>query len=73
MLLLHSKNDQVVPWMQSKDMHKTMIVAGTSSDIIISEDGGHSGPANAKELMVTFFRKVLVEQGAAPDADKRRR
>jgi len=70
MLLIHSKNDRTVPWLQSQDMHKTMIEAGISSDIEISEDGGHGGPANAKELMVTFFRKVLVEQGAAPDVDK---
>lgn len=70
MLLIHSKNDRTVPWLQSQDMYKTMIEAGISSDIEISEDGGHGGPANAKELMVTFFRKVLVEQGAALNIGK---
>lgn len=73
MLLIHSKNDRTVPWLQSQDIHKAMIEAGISSDIEISEDGGHGGPANAKELMVTFFRKVLAEQHAALDADKRLR
>lgn len=73
MLLLHSENDQTVPWMQSKDMHKKMIESGIRSDVDVSKTGGHGGPENKKKLMVTFFRKVLVEQDAAPDADKRRK
>lgn len=71
-LLMHSKNDQVVPWLQSQDMHKKMIEAGLSSKINISEDGGHGGPPNAKELMVKFFRKVLIEQNTATEAFKQR-
>jgi acetyl esterase/lipase len=64
MLLIHSRNDQTVPWMQSRDMHKKMTGAGIKSQIELSETGGHGGPPNAKELMVTFFRKVLVEKDA---------
>jgi acetyl esterase/lipase len=61
MLLLHSKNDQTVPWLQSKDMHKKMIEVGIRSEFDVSKTGRHGGPANTKDLMVTFFKKVLVE------------
>ena len=70
MLLMHSKNDQTVPWIQSRSMHKTMIEAGINSEIEISEEGGHGGPATAMKSMVNFFRKILAEQSAAPDADE---
>ncbi|MFZ5831962.1 MAG: alpha/beta hydrolase fold domain-containing protein [Planctomycetota bacterium] len=73
MLLLHSKDDRTVPWMQSRNMHEAMKKAGIASEIEISETGGHGGPATAKESMIAFFRKVLVERGAAPDAESQPR
>jgi acetyl esterase/lipase len=59
-LLMHSKDDRVVPWMQSRDMHTTLREAGIPSRIQLSDTGRHAGPPNARERMVAFFRKVLV-------------
>jgi len=73
MLLIHSRNDGTVPWMQSRDMHKKMTEASIKSEIVLSKTGGHGGPPNAKELMVTFFRKVLSKQDAPAAAAKPRR
>lgn len=61
-LLLHSMNDSTVPWLQSKDMHQAMTDLSIRSVLETSEEGGHGGPANSKELMVDFFRKTLVGQ-----------
>jgi len=72
-LLIHSKNDQTVPWMQSRNMHKAMMRVGIKSEIELCKTGGHAGPPNAKELMVVFFRKVLVEQDSPVDEAKPRR
>ena len=59
MLMIHSKNDETVPWMQSRCMHKAMTEAGINSEIEISEEGGHGGPETAMLSLVQFFRKVL--------------
>ncbi len=60
-LLLHSKNDPTVPWIQSKNMHQAMIEAGIESVFEMSGEGGHSGPVNAKERIVDFFRNTLAK------------
>ncbi|MBN2579447.1 MAG: prolyl oligopeptidase family serine peptidase [Pirellulales bacterium] len=70
-LLLHSKDDRTVPWMQSQDMYERMRKAGIASEIEISERGGHGGPRSAKKSMIAFFKKVLVERDASPNAEKR--
>ena len=67
-LLIHSKDDPIVPWMQSRNMHTRMARAGIKSELEIHETGGHTGPPTTMELMITFFRKVLADQGGAPDA-----
>ncbi len=59
LLLLHSKNDQTVPWLQSLEMHESMTRYGIHSVLETSEQGGHAGPANAKERLVAFFEKTL--------------
>lgn len=58
-LLLHSKDDPIVPWMQSRDMHARMARAGVQSELKIYETGGHVGPSTTMELMIAFLRKVL--------------
>ncbi|MFN5513977.1 MAG: prolyl oligopeptidase family serine peptidase [Cyanobacteriota bacterium] len=60
MLLMHSKDDPVVPWTQSEDMHEVMIQAGIASEIEIAEEGGHGGPPTLKESMLAFFRKIFL-------------
>ena len=61
MLFLHSKDDATVPWMQSQDMYHAMKKVGINSEIYLSDEGGHGGPSNAKQLMLRFFKKVLGE------------
>ncbi len=61
-LLTHSKDDPFVPWMQSRDMHAALTAAGVDAEIELSETGGHVGPANAKELVLSFLIKTLTEQ-----------
>lgn len=61
LLLIHSKNDTTVPWLQSQNFYDAMKAVGMGSEIMISKTGGHSGPGNAKDLMVDFFKKTLVE------------
>ena len=60
-LLIHSRDDPLVPWMQSRDMHAALIEAGAETEIELSETGGHVGPANSKELVLAFLRRALVE------------
>ena len=57
-LLMHSKDDQVVPWVQSREMHTALRQAGSPSEIALCDTGGHAGPPNARERMVAFFRDV---------------
>lgn len=61
-LLLHSKDDTTVPWLQSHKMHSAMQKAGARSEIFLSETGGHGGPPRSKDLMVAYFRKVLAKK-----------
>ncbi len=65
-LLLHSRNDRTVPWLQSKDMHARLKQAGIAAEIEISNDGGHRGPATAEKRIVTFFKKTLAKKATAP-------
>lgn len=58
-LLLHSKNDNIVPWLQSQDFYRKMQQKAVPGEMIVTDEGGHSGPQNSKELMVTFFEKTL--------------
>ncbi|MEM9644703.1 MAG: alpha/beta hydrolase [Planctomycetota bacterium] len=58
--LLHSRDDQVVPWMQSREMHDAVLKAGGRSQLVISENGGHGGPEESKEVMVSFFKDKLA-------------
>ena len=64
-LLIHSKDDPLVPWMQSRDMHAALREAGAEAEIELSESGGHVGPANSKELVLAFLRKALAEPSPA--------
>jgi acetyl esterase/lipase len=62
MLFLHARDDNIVPWPQSRDMHRAMLKAGVKSEITIYEKGGHGvNPSDANPLdeMVAFFRKHL--------------
>ena len=65
-LLLHSRNDRTVPWLQSRDMHARLKQAGIAAEIEISNDGGHRGPATAEKRIITFFKKTLTKKAAAP-------
>ena len=58
-LLLHCKNDPIVPWQQSDDVHQALQQAGVKSELVITERGGHGGPGNSKELMLAFFNKAF--------------
>lgn len=62
LLLMHSKDDPAVSWLQSQEMGQAMVKAGVASEIEITEDGGHGGPPTLKESMLRFFRKVLLGQ-----------
>ena len=61
-LFLHSKDDNTVPWQQSRDMHQAMKAAGVASEIRLYDTGGHGVDpkgANAMLEMIAFFRKRL--------------
>ena len=61
-LFMHSKDDSVVPWIQSRDMYRVMRDVGINSEIRIFETGGHGvRPLNEDpmEIMTSFFRKHL--------------
>ena len=61
-LFLHSKDDNTVPWQQSRDMHRAMKAAGVASEIRLYETGGHGvDPKGANPMleMIAFFRKRL--------------
>jgi acetyl esterase/lipase len=62
MLLIHSKDDPIVPWMQSRSMHAKLAEVGVQTELEIHETGGHIGPATTMELMITFFRKTLARE-----------
>lgn len=61
MLLLHSRDDGTVPWLQSRNMHRALIDAGVEAEIHLSESGGHGGHADSKDRMVTFFQNVFSD------------
>lgn len=60
LLLMHSKDDPAVSWLQSQEMHQAMLEGGVASELEIAEDGGHRGPPTLKESMLKFFRKFLL-------------
>lgn len=63
MLLIHSKDDSTVPWLQSQDMYERMRKAGIQSEIKYYERGGHGFQNKADEPkadMVRFFAKRLL-------------
>jgi len=66
LLLIHCKDDSVVPWIQSRDMHKKMKNAGIRAEIEYYEKGGHGfrteDPEEPKARMVAFFKKTLVKK-----------
>lgn len=59
-LLLHCRDDPLVPWQQSRDLHRALQSRGVDSELVVTETGGHAGPGDARERMVQFFRKVLA-------------
>ena len=61
MLLLHSRNDSTVPWPQSHNMHHALIDAGIKAQLHLADSGGHGGPSDSKERMVTFFTAVFAD------------
>ena len=68
MLLVHCKDDSVVPWIQSQDMYARMTEVGMQAEIECYDTGGHGfrteNPESPNARMVTFFRKVLAAQPA---------
>jgi acetyl esterase/lipase len=63
-LLLHCKDDTVVPWLQSQNMYEKLQAAGIHTEITYYETGGHGyrieDPEEPMARMVTFFRKVFT-------------
>ncbi|GAB5561363.1 MAG: hypothetical protein SynsKO_30100 [Synoicihabitans sp.] len=59
MLLLQSRDDNTVPWMQSRNFHDQLVAAGVAAEWHLAESGGHAGPVDSKARMVAFFRRVL--------------
>ena len=61
-LFLCCKNDAIVPWLQSQEMHDAMKASGAKSEIKIYNDGGHSF-RGLKDLpmedTVKYFDKTL--------------
>ena len=63
-LLLHSKDDRVVPWQQSRDMHAALLDAGIESELKLYENGGHAVDPRSEDtldVMVAYFAKHLFE------------
>lgn len=58
-LLIHCKDDTVVPWMQSCDLHRVLTQAGVPSELHTPDQGGHEGPESMYSDMVAFFNKWL--------------
>ena len=66
-LFLHSKNDAVVPWPQSRDMFDAIRKHSRHSELRLFQDGGHGvRPKDADPMkeMVLFFRKHLSAKTA---------
>lgn len=42
-------------------MHYAMQAAGATSTLEITEEGGHGGPPDSKQLMVAFFQETLAK------------
>jgi len=59
MLFIHTRDDPIVPWMQSRNMHAKMAEVGVRSALNIFENGGHETHPMAMELTLAFFREVL--------------
>lgn len=62
-LLLHCRDDPVVPWLQSRDMHEALTRMGVDSTLTIYETGGHGFETPEAEQgvgeMIEFFRAKL--------------
>jgi acetyl esterase/lipase len=60
MVLMHCKDDPVVPWMQSQNMHERMRAVGSQCEIELYETGGHGiGGQVVKPRALEFFKKTL--------------
>jgi|GEM_PF-2266108 len=55
-LLLRARDDQTVPWPQSREMHRALTTAGLMGELHLRETGGHRGPTDSKERRVVFFQ-----------------
>lgn len=60
-LLMHCKDDPIVPWQQSRDLNLALEKLKIPTELLITEKGGHGGPGDSMKLMVEFFRKHLSE------------
>lgn len=61
-LLMHSKNDRVLPWMQSRNMFLKLQDAGVPSMFELYETGGHAVQPKGKDpkaAMISFFKAHL--------------
>ncbi|MFW2475919.1 MAG: alpha/beta hydrolase family protein, partial [Sediminibacterium sp.] len=64
LLLLHSKDDYNVPYLQSVEMFKALRRLGKKVWLISGDSGGHGGPKFWGQYMIQFFDYYL--KGLAP-------
>jgi len=60
-LILHGKQDRLVPWKQSQELHEALEKAGATSELILVDDAGHDGKVAGPNMskINTFFQKNL--------------
>jgi len=61
-LLIHCKDDPLVPWLQSEEMHVRMQEAGAPSELELYDTGGHGmGVDRLRPRALDFFKKALLD------------
>ena len=66
MLLMHCKDDQSVPWLQSQEMFESLKAAGVDAELKLYDTGGHGfkGRGDIRKVeMVRFFKRTLQSTG----------
>ena len=68
MLIVHGKDDPIVPASQSENLHAKLLQEGADSTLYIVEGAGHGDGAywttmQARERVLSFFDRVFLMDG----------
>jgi acetyl esterase/lipase len=62
-LLVHGRNDRLVPPRQSEVLHEALTEAGVRSELVILPTAGHSVTPDGRKALIAFFTKELATPG----------